>query len=218
MDKHAALLSKGSKKPKFFYGYVVIAAGFFVMAVLNAGLHSFGVFLKPISTEFGWTRAATSGAHSMSLFLMGLLYMVTGRLSDRFGPRVVLTVCGVLFGLGYLLMSQISALWQLYLFYGVLVAMGISGGFVPLVSMAVRWFVRRRALMTGIIASGIGAGTMIGPPLAGWLISNYGWRNSYFMIGITTLVLLVLVKWLLWCILCPMPPTWEFQSSLRLTY
>jgi len=192
LDKHAVLPTTGSKKSGFFYGYIVVLVAFFVLVIMLGLLYSFGVFLKPLSAEFGWTRAMTSGAYSMGLLITGLLYMVTGRLNDRFGPRIVITACGFLLGLGYLLMSQISALWQLYLFWGVIVAMGLSGGFVPMTSTVARWFVQRRGVMTGIVAAGVGAGTMIVPPVASWLISSYGWRIAFLVIGIIALVLLML--------------------------
>jgi len=101
-----------------------------------------------------------------------------------------MTVCGLFLGLGYLLMSQISAMWQPYLFYGVLFGIGMSS-FVPMASTVARWFVKRRGLMTGIVLSGVGVGTMIMPPVANQLISSYGWRTSYFIIGIIALVLIV---------------------------
>ena len=192
MNKHLFLSPHGSEKPVFFYGYIVVVAAFFVMVILHGVLHGYGVFLKPLSSEFGWTRAVTSGAFSMSLFLLGLLYIGTGRLNDRFGPRILVMVCGTVFGLGYLLMSQVGALWQLYLFHGVIVAIGMSGGYVPLTSTVAKWFVRKRGLMTGIVTSGVGVGMMVGPPVAGWLISNYGWRIGYRATGISVLVLLVI--------------------------
>lgn len=154
--------------------------------------YAFGIFFKPVLTEFGWTRAMISGAFSLSSFLAGLVAIVTGRLNDRFGPRLVIATCGFFLGLGYLLMSQISAIWQLYLFYGVIIGIGMSGSLVPLLSTVARWFVRRRAMMTGIVTWGLGIGSVIMPLLARWLISNYGWSNSYIIVGSIALVLIVL--------------------------
>ena len=185
--------SAENKKSTFFYGYIIVIAGFFIIMIMAGTFYSFGVFLKPLSAEFGWTRAVTSGAYSMFIFMLGFLYMVSGRLSDRFGPRIVTTVCGCFAGLGLLLMSTVNAVWQLYLFYGLIVAMGMSGGFVPLTSTVARWFIKRRGMMTGIVISGIGAGQMVMPPVARWLISSYGWRTSYVVIGIITLVLVIVL-------------------------
>ena len=185
-------LSLKTRKPKFFYGYTVVGASFFIVGITYGAMYTFSVFFKPLLDDFGWTRAMTSGAFSLFMVFHGLLYIVTGRLNDRFGPRVVMTVCGFFLGLGYLLMSQISAIWHLYLFYGVIVSIGVSGAFVPLVSSVARWFVRRRGLMTGIVAAGVGVGTMVMPPVANWLIYSYGWRTSYIIVGGVVLVFILL--------------------------
>lgn len=153
---------------------------------------TFGVFFEPVLTEFGWTRAETSGAYSLCMIVIGLLGIGVGRLTDRFGPRIVMTVCGSFLGLGYLLMSQIGAMWHLYLFFGVLIGTGMAGAFVPLVSTVARWFVKRRALMTGVVSNGISIGSIIMPPLARWLISTYGWRTSYIIVGTLVLVITIL--------------------------
>ncbi|MFC2021746.1 MFS transporter [Chloroflexota bacterium] len=192
MDKHRVMPETASRKAGFFYGYIMVLTASFILVIMGGILNSFGVFLKPLSFEFGWTRAMTSGAYSMGLFVMGLLYMVTGRLSDRFGPRIVMTVCGLLLGLGCLLMSRISALWQLYLFWGVIIAVSQSGGFVPMASTVARWFVRRRGMMVGIVTAGVGAGGIVIPLVASWLISSYDWRTSFTVLGIIALVLLIL--------------------------
>lgn len=162
------------------------------MAVLGSGIYSFGVFLKPVAEEFGWSRALTSGAYSLSMVLTGLISMGAGRMTDIYGSRLVVTVGGIFFGAAYLLMSHISAGWQLYLFWGLMVGVGLSTGFVPLASTTARWFTRRRGLMVGIVVSGVSVGTMFGPLVSSYLILDRGWRTSYFVFGILSLVLMVL--------------------------
>ena len=102
----------------FFYGYIIVIATFIIAVAVEGLLFSFGVFFKPLLSEFGWTRAMTSGAMSLGSVLRIPMSMVSGRLTDKLGSRVMLTACGFFLGLGYLLMSQINALWHLYLFYG----------------------------------------------------------------------------------------------------
>ena len=184
-------------KPKLFYGYVVAAAALFIMVIIYSTRFSYGVFFKPMLTEFGWTRALTSGALSISMFIQGFLAIIMGGLSDRLGPRIVLTVCGLLVGLGFLLMSRIDAAWQLYLFYGLIIAPGMSGVWIPLLSTIVRWFVAKRSLMTGVVGVGTGTGVLVGPPVANWLISNYGWRVAYMISGIAVWVVVILAAQLL---------------------
>ena len=174
MNKYESLPSIRSKKPGFFYGYVIVAAAFSIVIIAHGAQYTFGIFFKPILTEFGWTSAATSGAFSLYLVLWGLLSIFVGRLNDSFGPRIVMTASGFFLGLGYLLMSQVSVLWQLYLFYGVIIAIGMSGAWVPLISTVPKWFVKRRGLMTGIVTSGSGIGTILLSLAASRLISVYG--------------------------------------------
>jgi MFS family permease len=154
---------------------------------------SFGVFFKPMLNEFGWTRAGTAGPFSLSMVLMGALAFVSGRLGDRFGPRKVVTAGAILVGLGYLLTSRISDLWQLYLFYGVIIAIGAGSIYVPLVSLITRWFGKRRGLMAGISISGIGIGLAVVPTIATHLIETYTWRGSLIIVGIVNLVLTVIL-------------------------
>lgn len=179
-------------EPRFFYGYIVVIAAFFIMVVSWATYNSFGVFFNPLLEEFGWNRAVTSGAFSLSMFIYGVLGIVVGVLNDRFGPRVVLTFCGILLGLGYLLMSQISTIWQLHLFWGVIIGIGMSGVWVPLLSTVARWFDKRRTLMTGIVIAGLGIGGLIGPPIISYLIATYGWLLSFIIVGIAVLLFVVI--------------------------
>ena len=175
-----------------FYGYFVVAASFIIMLGVWSAYYAFGVFFKPLLNEFGWTRAMTSGAFSLATINSGFMSLAMGWLTDRVGPRPVMTVCGLFLGLGYFLMSSISAIWHFYLFFGVIVGIGMSGSFVPIMSTVPRWFVSKRNLMTGIVASGIGGGGFIGPPVASWMISNYGWRMSYVIMSGVVILLVVL--------------------------
>jgi MFS family permease len=181
----------GKKKPRFFYGYWVMAACFAIQGI------GFGVFFKPLIAEFGWSRAALSGASSLTLLLAGILGIFVGSLNDRFGPRIIMTVTGTFLGLGFLLMSQLNALWQLYLFYGVVVGIGMSSIDVIALSTTARWFVRRRGTMTGMVKVGTGAGQLTIPLAAGLLIAAYDWRLAYMVIGVLVMVLLVSISQLL---------------------
>jgi MFS family permease len=174
--------------PGLFYGHVVAAVASFIMVLVFAVHYAFGIFFKPVMSEFGWTRAATAGAFSLVWVVHGALAFVMGDLNDRIGPRVVLTLGTILVGTGFLLMSEIGAMWQLYVFYGVIVGAGLGGTFVPLTSTTARWFVARRGLVIGIVAAGVGIGALIGPPIASALIRAYDWRVSYRVLGAIVLV------------------------------
>jgi MFS family permease len=181
-----------SKKQEFFYGHFIVVAGFLVVLIANGTAYSYGVFFKPILVEFGWSRAVTSGAPSLAFILFGLAGIFMGRITDRLGPRLAVTICGLFAGLGFLLMSRVNSVWQLYLFSGVFISIGASS-FVPFVSLVARWFAKRRGTMTGIVVSGVSAGIAIMPLVAGQLISSYSWRTSYSIIGSITLIIVVII-------------------------
>ena len=176
-------------KPGFFYGYIIVVAAFCIMVAMWGAYLSFGVFFKPLINEFGWTRAMTSGAFSLSMIISGLLGIVMGVLTDRLGPRLVMTFCGFFFGLGHILMSQVGSVWQLYLFYGVIIGTGMSSVMVSLLSTVAKWFTKRRSLMTGVVLTGSGICSLIAPPVATWLIFTYGWRMSYIIVGCVVIVI-----------------------------
>lgn len=178
-------------KPRFFYGYIVVIVAFLTVLVSFGANNTFGIFFTSLLNEFYWTRAIIAGAFSLSWITHGLFSIVMGRLNDKFGSRLVITVCGALLASGFLLMSQISTAWQLYLFYGVIIGISMGGFYISTVSTVARWFVKRRGLMTGIVLCGVSIGTLIAPPVANWLISTYDWRSSYIIIGFTVLLVIL---------------------------
>ncbi len=175
-------------RPRLFYGYVVVAAAIVIQMVAWGTYNAYGVFFNPLLDEFGWPRATIAGAVSLCQILVGLGAIFLGNLNDKFGPRMLMTFCSILAGLGYFLMSQVDSVWQLYLFYGVIVGIGVSGTDVVLLSTTARWFIKRRGMMSGIVKMGTGVGIMTIPLVAAWLISAYGWRTSYIIIGIALFI------------------------------
>lgn len=181
------------KRLTYFYGYNIVTAGFGIQAVGWGVTIAFGVFFTPLLVDFEWSRTTLSGAQSLALFISGLLSILIGRLSDRFGPRMVMSVGAFFFGLGLLLMSGLNHIWQLFLFYGVIFGIGLSVVDVISLSITARWFVRRRGIMTGIVKVGTGAGQLVIPLVASLLIAGYGWQISYVIIGAAAMVLLMFI-------------------------
>ena len=172
-----------------FYGYVIVSAASLIMLLTWGAVYSFGVFFKPMIAELGWTRAATSGAYSLIFVLAGCLGILGGRLSDRFGPRILVTVCSLLIASGYLLLSQVSELWHFYLFYGLVMAFGrIMIAMTPHTAIISNWFVKKRGTAMGLAAAGIGIGSILMVPLVQFGISHFGWRY-----GCTLMACLILL-------------------------
>jgi len=187
-ERHQNLISE--KKPRIFYGYVVVASSLSIMAIIHGTFTSFGVFFNPLITEFGWSRAMLSGANSLGFFIMGSMAVIMGTLLDKLGPRKIMIACTSLFCLGHLLFSQVTALWQIFVFYAV-VGIGLSASDVVPLSTVVRWFVKKRSMMSGITKVGTGLGMTIMPLVANGLINAFGWRNAYIILGILVLVIVL---------------------------
>ncbi len=170
--------------------YLIAVAAFVIVATFGGTRFAFGVFFKPLINELSWSRAVTSGAYSLSYITHGLVGLLIGRIIGRIGPRTIMTVEALCMGVGYVLMARTSQVWQLYLFYSVLIGIG-NCVHVPILSTVSQQYSTRRGLMTGIVMAGVGVGQLIVPPLAAWMISTYDWRVAYVVIGIAALVLMI---------------------------
>ena len=186
-----------SLQGRYFYGYNIVAAGFITQAVVIGAMFTYGVFFKELEAAFGWSRTLVSGASSVAFLCMGIGGVIAGSLNDRFGPRSILTFSSISLGLGYILMSQMGASWQLYLLYGLLVGIGFATHDVITLSTIARWFIRRRGMMTGLVKVGTGAGQLVVPLLAAAMIARLGWRSAYLVIGLVSLTALVAVAQLM---------------------
>lgn len=191
-------MMKRSNPPKFFYGYVVTAAGFIIWLVgWGTFTPCFSVFFKPLLAEFGWSRAEASLAYSLSFMVLATFGIVIGWLTDRLGPRRVVIFFGSFLGICYLLMSQINALWQFQINFALVGGIGGSTITVPVMVTVSRWFIRKRGFMIGIVQAGNGVGGFIFPPFAGWLILTYGWRSAYLVLGIVVLLGIIIAGYFL---------------------
>jgi len=178
-------------RSRFDYGWIVVVASSLVMLTSYGMYVTYGLFMNPLAEEFGWSRAAISGAYTLSSVIQGIVGILAGVWTDKLGARVVVTISGVLFGSGYILMSWAESIWGLYLFFGVLTGIGLSGLWVPPLSTVARWFTRRRSLATGIVLSGMTIGQIVAPPIISRLIIAFGWRSSFLIPGIVALVVIV---------------------------
>ena len=172
------------RKPRFFYGWVVVGISFLTLAVGGSTNGSFSIFYLAILKEFHWTRADTAVAFSVSMVVFSACGPLVGWMFDRYGARRIMPFGVIVLTIGILCSSFISELWHLYLCYGLLVAAGITHiGFIPNVIIISNWFFRHRALALGIAQAGRGVGTLILIPLIQYAIQTVGWRNAYLLLG-----------------------------------
>lgn len=177
---------------EFYYGWVVVGVTALVL-IASAGVRSApGVMLLPLQAESGWSLAAISAAVSTGLLLFGLSSPVSGALMDRFGARWLVLVGLVLTGGSLIASAFMTEIWQMYLFWGAL--SGIGTGLLATVlgaTVAARWFVAQRGLVTGIFGAATSAGQLIFVPLLMRLMLGLGWRTTtLWLAGILLLILI----------------------------
>ncbi|HZC45901.1 MAG TPA: MFS transporter [Candidatus Acidoferrum sp.] len=168
----------------------MVAATFVALCAVYGVAYSFGAFFKPMAAEFGADRSATSAVFSITVLVWCFLGPVTGHLSDRFGPRIVVATGALVMGAGLALTAMIDRLWIGYLTYGIGVGVGVACAYVPMVAVVGGWFLRRRNTALGVAVAGIGFGTVFGAPIAAASIDHLGWRATYLAFAAATSAIL----------------------------
>jgi MFS family permease len=189
MSSYAATKPKGRT---VFYGWYILAAGFLILVVDGGVRFSFGILVKPLAVEFGWHRGAITLAYTLNMFVFGFGQLVAGRLLDRFGPRVLFSVSAVIASTGLLLTAQASSILELYIYYGFVTAVGISGITIGVVSSTIsRWFKRFRGLVGALAITGTSFGHFAIIPALALVMAPYGWRGAWVALGVLVLVVVV---------------------------
>jgi MFS family permease len=144
---------------------------------------AFGVFLPILSEAFGWSRGAISLAMSMNLLLGAFAGFAIGAIADRRGPRLPLVVTCALAGGGFAIAAVMNALWQLFLWVGLVAGIGMSAFYILATATVARWFTTGRGLALGLVLTGWNLGFMTGAPIAAFLVPRLGWRLALAMLG-----------------------------------
>ncbi|PYN89563.1 MAG: MFS transporter [Candidatus Rokuibacteriota bacterium] len=169
--------------------WLVLSAVALAMMTASGIRTAFGVYVKPMEAEFGWSRAALSEVAALSLLLLGAVSPLAGRLADRWGPRRVIALSIVLLGVGTIGTAFVRELWHVYMTAGILMALGSGGaGLTTGSTVIARWFEARRGLAIGVSSAAISVGQLGIIPLAAVLTLNQGWRTSYLVLGLGLLV------------------------------
>lgn len=171
------------------YAWVVAAVTFFAMLTTSAALGLPGAMLKPLSAEFGWSISQLSSVFAVRFALFGLIGPFAAVCLARYGVRKVMLVAAACIASALILASHISALWQLFVLWGLL--LGTGTGLTALVLGAIvanRWFTARRGLVVGVLAASTATGQLLFLPLAAWLIEHVGWRFALLPVVIAVLL------------------------------
>jgi MFS family permease len=182
-------LNPPPQNPRIFQGWYILVGCFFLLFFQAGARHSFGVMFKPMIAQLGWSRASISLAFFLNMTIFAMTLTIAGRFYDRYGPRWVIFISTVFMAAGYICISRIDSLWEFYLYYGIIAAVGVGGASVPLVAAVMsKWFEKRRGLAISLALSGNCIGQFVLVPLFTEFVINYDWRTSYLLIGFIILV------------------------------
>lgn len=170
----------------------MVFAGFLACFVAFGILYAFGVFLRPMATEFGVSHAVMSALFSFMSLLSYVLGPFTGKLADHIGPRKVVLTGGVITCATLVITPRTASFEMAFISLGLGIGSGIAFSFVPAMATVGEWFNKSRDLALGIAISGIGVGTLVSAPLAAALIRDYGWRHTMTLYGFGGGILLLI--------------------------
>ncbi|UCF93052.1 MAG: MFS transporter [Desulfobacterales bacterium] len=177
---------------KFYYGWMIVAVALVSLAFWFGIRSSFSVFYVALLEDFPWNRGDSAGVQSMALITYTLMAPVVGGLIDRFGPRRIIIPGIFVLTLGLILCATIESLTQFYLLYGVVVGAGVTCiGIISYSAILAHWFEKKRGLASGIAVSGMGLGVFFWVPVCQHLISVWGWRPTFVILGGLFLIVLL---------------------------
>ncbi len=180
---------KAERDPRYYGWRVVLAANLGIMVGFSLYAYTFGIFVKPLSSQFGWNREAISRGFALSALAAAVCSPLAGRWLDRYGPRRILLTCMAAFGCAIAALGFLTAaIWQFYFTCFVVGAVGniTQMGYAHAIST---WFHEYRGTALGLVLAGDGIGLMVFPLVAQTLIVHSGWRVAYEVLG--SLILLV---------------------------
>lgn len=188
---------QGSPRKGFFYGWWVIIALFFVGLFGPMGRYSLTALAPFIQEELLWTKSQIGMAFSIHLWVYSFLVLLVGWMVDRIGSRRVIFLGGFILLIAVTLLSRVSTLWQFYLFFGVITALGVSmTHFAPNQATSRKWFIRKAGLAGGIIAAAVGVGSAVLSPALTISAGSIGWRATWFICALSFGIIIMLLAWL----------------------
>lgn len=180
----------------FFYGWVVFVLTFLIYMFMYGLRYSVGIFFTPIQQEFGWSTAATASGVTIFFWVYALSAPFVGNLADRIGIRKTVLLGGLLLGGGGAMVSLITELWQLYVAWGVIAAMGSAALYVVPTMALSKFFNRKRGMTVGWSSVGVSAGQAVLIPVVASFIPILGWRTSIRALGLVVMIVTAVIGYL----------------------
>src|SRR5947209_1890590 len=185
--------SAQAARPRLFHGWLIVAIAFggqFVMA--GTGGYTFGQFIQPLSQSFGWSVGLVSSINFTRAIASIFVTPLVGRLTDRWGSRLVMTLGTLLAGGAFMLAALAADPVVFYIVFAVVVSIGyIMLGGVPAQAVVTHWFRRRRGMALSMASTGISVGGIVMVPLTQYLLDNQGWRFTLGVVGAGILLMML---------------------------
>ncbi len=178
-------------KSYLFYGWYILAASFVILFLTTGVRYTIGVVFKPLITEFGWDRGLVSLGFFINMTVYSFSIIIAGRAYDRYGPKWVIIISNVFLSIGFMSLAFIDSLLGFFIFYGIIAAFGMGGTTIPLfAALTSKWFEKGRGLAVSLGLTGSCVGQFVLVPVFTILVLRYGWRISYFSVGLVMLVII----------------------------
>jgi MFS family permease len=195
----STVLASTLARRNIHYGWVVVAATFLTMLVTAGAMGAPGVLIKPLQDEFGWETSQISSALAIRLLLFGLMGPFAAAFMNRFGVRQVIVFALATIGVGFVGSLFMTQLWQLLLFWGIIVGFGTGlTAMVLAATVSTRWFTKHRGLVVGMLSASSATGQLVFLPLMAELTERYGWRSTVLfvcgMIAVAAVIVLALMR------------------------
>lgn len=174
-----------SGQNKIFFGWWIVFAGTIVMAFVSGiGFYGHGIFLDPLQEQYSWSKSIVTSAISLCFLVSGITGIFISRPIERYGPRPVIIIGSIIFGLALILLGYIKEVWHLYIVYFFLAIGWSSTSLLPLNTLITNWFIRRRGFAMSITMTGLSIGGIIIVPFATYIISRSGLKDAFLILGI----------------------------------
>ncbi|MGD0916753.1 MAG: MFS transporter [Thermodesulfobacteriota bacterium] len=179
-----------TSRSRLHYSFYIIISSFVILFFNSGARFAIGVIFKPVIAEFGWSRSAISMAFFLHMIVFALSLILVGRLYDRYGPKWIIIISTFFLSGGCFLISLIHSLWQFFICYGIIAAIGLGGTSATLISVITsKWFEKNRGFAVSLALSGNCLGQFALIPLFSIFILQYSWRALYFFLGLIMLIL-----------------------------
>lgn len=191
-------MNQGHRHGGIFYGWWVVIACALIALMSSSGRFSFTMFFPALLKDLGWSRTELALGLTLHMWVYAFGVVAAGFIVDKYGPKFVMAGGGCLILLGLVLTSDMTTPWEFYLYYGVILAVGVSATLnVPNLSTARKWFVKHAGLAVALSMIGSTLGLAAMAIVAPNLIHAFGWRSSWFYLGLILGVTIILAALLI---------------------